>query len=740
MLSLILPARNWPGDRIEACVRSFLRLKSKSLTEIVVVDFGSDEPIALKVRDKRIRVVRVEAERWSLAEAINVGVIASRNPIVAKTDADIVIARESGPGLDAAVAALQRGDFGLAVVQAIDLPAGLDAGPALTADSASLLSEGRLRPRWGQGGLCLFSVTVWNDIGGFESRFHGWGNEDNDFADRVRRSGRRMRWLNAEATRIFHVWHPPTYAEKDIVKARAANQQVYNGDKSTLRPIRFLHIRKSSLPKPNVITTPRPLVTVAFASKARPHRERMLGEAIRGFAGQIDNDFEVLIADNGSTDEERQRLKASLARLPRALAVRVIDIDKPSIPAARNRLTDEARGRYVCIADDDDIPLRTRLTDHLAPFEKNAAIHGTHGGWIDFDEVTGVIDFNTGGTRTLETMLFGRGKVTAHPASFFRRDAMQAAPYDESIVAGSDLDLAVRMANMGLTVAHTDSYVTLRRFHQSNITITNLFGQVSTGVDSRQRVADTLGSVVEQQMREAGKAVPANVTCHNAISRDEIVGLIPGYSGVWRLLLPLVDLGGDDAAEGPARTAVDGGPLAIASPLNGAGLAARAAELARMVKGDVGTIDSGFDPELYFVSEPIKGAKKALAIRQLLEKTFDLEVDLIPDVEFQTRRMKRFDWSTLAARTPAGLLVSEPIKEIDNAVAALARIPGNTALRAMTSILADFNCTNPQYHLVTTAIPTANGPRAVKRALEEQTGESFRIVAGESPQQRGQTP
>jgi hypothetical protein len=159
-----------------------------------------------------------------------------------------------------------------------------------------------------------------------------------------------------------------------------------------------------------------------------------------------------------------------------------------------------------------------------------------------------------------------------------------------------------------------------------------------------------------------------------------------------------------------------------------------------MVKGDVGTIDSGFDPELYFVSEPIKGAKKALAIRQLLEKTFDLEVDLIPDVEFQTRRMKRFDWSTLAARTPAGLLVSEPIKEIDNAVAALARIPGNTALRAMTSILADFNCTNPQYHLVTTAIPTANGPRAVKRALEEQTGESFRIVAGESPQQRGQTP
>lgn len=217
----------------------------------------------------------------------------------------------------------------------------------------------------------------------------------------------------------------------------------------------------------------------------------MLKEAIRGFTGQIDNDFEILIADNGSTGEEAEALRKMLSRLPRSLRVRVIDIPAPSIPAARNRITDEARGRYICVAD-DDIPLTGRLADHLACFERDSTVHGSHGGWIDFDEQTGVIDFNTGGVRKLETMLFGRGKVTAHPASFYRRDAMKATRYDESIVAGSDLDLAVRMASMGLKVGHTGSYVTLRRFHQSNMTITNLFGQVSVGVDSRQRVADML--------------------------------------------------------------------------------------------------------------------------------------------------------------------------------------------------------------------------------------------------------
>ena len=29
-----------------------------------------------------------------------------------------------------------------------------------------------------------------NEIGGFEARYTGWGNEDNDFSDRIRRSGR----------------------------------------------------------------------------------------------------------------------------------------------------------------------------------------------------------------------------------------------------------------------------------------------------------------------------------------------------------------------------------------------------------------------------------------------------------------------------------------------------------------------------------------------------------------------
>ena len=75
-------------------------------------------------------------------------------------------------------------------------------------------------------------------------------------------------------------------------------------------------------------------MTVALASKARGKRNRMLTEAIRGFAGQIDNDFEILVANNGASEEETESLRASLKRLPRSMTVRVIDIDEASIPKA----------------------------------------------------------------------------------------------------------------------------------------------------------------------------------------------------------------------------------------------------------------------------------------------------------------------------------------------------------------------------------------------------------------------
>lgn len=766
MFSLIIPVRDWPADRIEACVASFLRLKSAALDEIVVVDFGSKRPPQLTQIGKSVRIVAVPAKRWSLAEAINVGVLASRNPVVAKVDADIVVARESGPGLDDAVAWCGSSG-GMAIVRTVDLPEGVDAKTAIEAETADLLVVGRLRPRWGQGGLCVFSVAGWNAIGGFDARFHGWGNEDNDFANRMRRSGRRMRWAPTEAVRIFHVWHPPSYIAKDIVKARSDNRRIFVDDKSTFRSVRFLSCRAERIASPNVACRPRPLVTVAIASKARKNRVRMLTEAIGAFRGQMDNDFEVLIADNGSNEEQRAALAKALARLGKRLPVRHVHLDKASIPAARNLITDEAHGRYVCVADDDDIALPNRLGDHLACFTKDPAIHGSHGGWIDFDELTGIVEYNAGGERTLSTLLFGRGKVTAHPASFYRRDVLQAVRYDESIRAGSDLDLAVRMANLGCRIGHTASYVTLRRFHDANVTLTDLGCQLAVGVESRQRVRETFGSAYEAYLREQAKDAQTQMPCGNVISRERIAEMMPSYAGVWRVLVPLAEFGrGDVPAIGaPAHggNGADGDVSNGSHPLHDANgatvlfddgdagdstarestfagasmdsdLMERANQLSELFQGDVGVIDSGINPALYVVSHPIKGTTRALKLRREIEERLGVTSELMPNVDYQRRRSQRPDWAKIVGDTAAQRLASAPTRNLGDVLTALARIPDGTMLRAMTGIASDFNCEDQLFRMVTAPIRDTKGLRGVKRMLERYTDERFEILAEERPQ------
>ena len=172
-------------------------------------------------------------------------------------------------------------------------------------------------------------------------------------------------------------------------------------------------------------------------------------------------------------------------------------------------------------------------------FSSDGNVHGSHGGWIDFDELTGVIERNQGKRRLLSTLLKGTGKITAHPASLYRADVMRAVPYDESFALGSDFDLALRLANNGFEVPHTNSYLTLRRYHSANVTITGQASQVSNGAAARSR---TLASLDWQRLGgldEEAKSHNEEVYCRNQMSIDSIADLIPGYSGSWQIYVPI---------------------------------------------------------------------------------------------------------------------------------------------------------------------------------------------------------
>jgi glycosyltransferase involved in cell wall biosynthesis len=704
MISLIVPVRDWAVDRVEACIASFSAVGAAVLDEIVVVDFGSAQPFKLRQPSRRVHVVRVDATVWSLAEAINVGVVSARNDILSKTDADILLAPDSVAAFEARVQEIaSKGEFGLSLSPAIDLPPELGPDEALAKIRGGGDPGGYLRPRWGEGGLPMFLRADFERVGGYDSRLTGWGNEDNDFSERMRRAGRRVSWTAPGTIKLYHVAHPPMHLMPKVAALRRKNQALMAADKSVFRPLVFRHSRGLDLSAPAIVNRMPPHVTLAIATRARPGRDRMTTEAIGAFRKQIGDDYEVVVVDNGSSDDEHAALNKKLRALRGVPNLRIERSSTPSIPAARNMITDLARGRYICVVDDDDIALSNRLGDHLAAFVADGTAHGSHGGWIDFDEATGQIERNSGRLRRLPTLLMGRGKITAHPASFYRADVMRAVRYDESILLGSDMDLALRMAAMGMRILHTGSFVTLRRYHAANVTLTGTDEQAVGGSRARDRLWASFTRRHVAHLQESGAAGDPDEACRNHLTIEEIAGLIPSYAGQWRLVLPLEVL--------------TGGKLDIDTQ--------RVETLVERFGGEFTTLRPGVDQPVVYTSDAIKGAGRALKAAVAIESLMGKRPSLISMAQLDADRTNPVDLRPLLTEGGQVLLRSARLESAEELLDVLAKVDSSSLLRAGLHTVADSDEAGPFYYLISGPHTGAQVVQSTVQALGRTTGLVF---------------
>jgi GT2 family glycosyltransferase len=717
--SLVVAVRDWPLDRLAGCLTSFCAAAPAALSELIVVDFGSQASVGLDGLpvDSRIRIVRVEAKLWSLAEATNLGVLAASSPVIVKTDADLVLAPASVPAFEAVIAAVEQGTPALSLTQVLDLPFDPVVPPDIPALCASILADDRpaaaLRPRWGEGGLTIFRRAVWDEIGGYESRFSGWGNEDNDFSGRVRAAGHRLRWTPRGLLQLYHLPHAPSYELPDVVARRRQNIALAETDRSVRRRMR---VNTAAVAAPAVVARPTPHVTLAIATSHRPNRDRMLVEAALAFRSQIDNDFEFVIVDNGSAPETAAATKQHFLQAVTFAEARFEYLAAPSIPVARNTATRLARGRYICVVDDDDIALPNRLADHLACFETDRRTHASHGGWIDFDEQTGQIERNGGKPRTIDQLLFGTGKITAHPASLYRTDVLRAVPYDESFLLGSDLDLAIRAARLELNCAHTGSYVTLRRFHANNVTLAGTPEQSAGGQRARQRALAGYTADLRTEMSSRARGDTSELACRNELSLEEIADHLPAYVGAWHLVVPASVFGMHGAAEeqGAEQRAAAGSELLE--------------KLHRIVEGDFVTLANGAAMPIFWRSDPIEGVRNARHLRFKAEGVLDTEVRLISVKQLVVDREEGFPWARLGDAERRLFLRSGRFESLADALFACRDLEQGSLLAAMVSVVSDRDGAGDCYYLMTEAIADRTQATQLQGTLQRKTGAAFHPI------------
>lgn len=232
------------------------------------------------------------------------------------------------------------------------------------------------------------------------------------------------------------------------------------------------------------------------------NRAKYLGDCINSILAQSMPDFELVLIDDGSTDDTE--VVVAGFDDPR---IRYIKRENAGISAARNFGLAEARGTFVAVHDDDDIMLPWRLGTQLRMLQPGD--HGCFGISVHFDEVTGE-------THKLVHRLFNMstalryGDNPTHPTWLVRRDVMAAFGYDETLESGVDNNLALRMVRSGVRMSHCGVPLILRRVHAGQITRTAGETQKASASMSRRMLQFANGATPSPSGGTAGEWLPSS--------------------------------------------------------------------------------------------------------------------------------------------------------------------------------------------------------------------------------------
>ncbi|MEV8144225.1 glycosyltransferase [Specibacter sp. NPDC078709] len=458
-VSVVIGFRNWGLRRLQLAVKSIQESFGSINGEVIVSDYGSDDGQVTQegIESVGARYVYTPTDgRWSRSRALNAGFAKAKGSVLVSTDADMIFSPRS---FEIIGKTLISDPMLCLLLQCRDLPEGWSDLEVEAAGFAweTFDSISRLRPRWGMGGMMAVHRDVYSRIRGLDERMHTYGGEDIDFATRAKRSGQRLLWVEDPDVRMYHMWHPPTKALVEVSQeARDAieyNKDIVYNDKSFVRNTsNWIHRLEGAAP----------LVSVAIATH---NRAEYLFESITSVLGQTMQDFEIVIVDDGSTDETREVVAEF-----NDSRIKYFYQDQAGVAAARNRAADESLGAYTAVHDDDDLMTPWRLQSQLDALE--TGLHGTFGAFVNFDNASGAMTLFRAKALNAGT-INETGGAPGHGTWLLETKVLQRLRYDESLSSGVDNNLALRLVRSGFRFAHSGEIVMMRRMHPGQITVSD---------------------------------------------------------------------------------------------------------------------------------------------------------------------------------------------------------------------------------------------------------------------------
>lgn len=198
--------------------------------------------------------------------------------------------------------------------------------------------------------------------------------------------------------------------------------------------------------------------------------DRYIRQAVDSVLNQTYLDWEILVIDDGSTDNTRQRVAVY------GDFIRYFYQENQGVSAARNRGIQEAKGELIAFLDADDFFLADKLAEQVACFDAHPDLGIVNSGWQTVNEdgykIFDVEMWNNCPTLDLEAWVVWKPILPS--AMMFKKKWLEiGGGFNQQLSAVEDIDLVLRMVLRGCKAAWVSKVLVCYRLHNRSATAQN---------------------------------------------------------------------------------------------------------------------------------------------------------------------------------------------------------------------------------------------------------------------------
>ena len=219
--------------------------------------------------------------------------------------------------------------------------------------------------------------------------------------------------------------------------------------------------------------TNTPLVTVGVALY---NHNKYIVQCLESIIGQTYSNIEIIIVDDGSTDNSFQLAKQYLESQDLNKNYQIFRHFNQGICYTQNKIAKMAKGKYISFIGSDDFWFENKITEQTDFLEKNNDLALVHSSSIKVDKngkKKGVINpvnkINSG--NLFKALIDGSGIINT-PSHLYRTSVYKDIGYYDANFKFEDLDFWLRLTKK-FKIGFINTYHTYYRRHKNNFSANN---------------------------------------------------------------------------------------------------------------------------------------------------------------------------------------------------------------------------------------------------------------------------